>query len=84
MTITSEKIIDWLKRNKKEPCSNCKSTDFSLSDRFGLFPQSTFDAPATLPSQPNEFQKLIVVVCKKCGKTELFDAYIAGFVERIR
>lgn len=81
---TKENVISWLKKTKKTPCSNCKGTDFQVSDMFGIISQIPFNAPQTLPAFPNEFQKIIVIVCKQCGKTELFDAHIAGFADLIR
>lgn len=83
-TANPDKIIEWLLKTKKSPCLNCKSTDFTVSDMFGILSQISFNSPQTIPKLPDKFQTIIVLVCKQCGKLELYDAHVAGFVDLIK
>jgi len=76
-------IIQWVQKNKKSPCSNCKKNDFTLSDKFALINQVDFGSPQHLASLPTKSHKVIVLICKNCGKIEWYDSTIAGFATRL-
>lgn len=79
-----EEIMRWFKQNKKSPCTNCRQSNFSVSNKFSIMYQVDFDSPQLLPKLPDELHKTITVVCKNCGKIELYDTFTAGFSELLK
>ena len=78
-----EAIEVWIKKTKKSPCTNCGKKDFGLSDKFGIIYQIDFDEPQTIDKSPDQFQRFITIICNNCGKSDLYDARIAGFAKKI-
>lgn len=82
---TQENIVQWVNENIKNPCTNCQHKDFTLGNQFGLVDLLDFDSPQEI-TQPKRMvhMKLIIMLCKNCGKTEFYDVHTAGFLKRLK
>ena len=79
-----DNITQWVQENKKFSCTNCQHKDFTLGNQFGIIDLIDFNSPQEMSQQKRTIHmRLIVVLCKNCGKVELYDAYTAGFLERV-